>query len=168
MLLPTKVRLILDIWRYIFVAYVFIKKTLIGEMPEWWITRKRAQEFYKLWCRHDIESHHALLALCAGNPPVTDIFGGWVWYPHRCNISILAAQNMVIFRYIIDTHLADRLMVYSTTRRELRTASLVGYRCVALWRLSHFADDIFKRIIVNENTWISVICSLKFVQLTVF
>ena len=142
------------------------------------------------WWRHQMEIFSALLALCGGNPPVTGRFPSqrpvtrifdvsfglllnkrlskqsrrrWIEMPSRsswrhCNVS---------YRNSTD---GQDLLQYSFRATTVRAfTAFIQKRHITINSLRprqngrHFADDVFKRIFLNENGWISLKISLKFV-----
>ena len=91
------------------------------------------------WWSHQMETSSALLALCAGNSPVTGEF---------------SSQRPVTRRLMFS-------MIYASINGwagDLRCHG-VHYDITVMLRRrqngSHFADNIFKYISLNENFWIS-------------
>ena len=91
--------------------------------------------------------------------------------------AIALVMTSLQWRYQHDTHVLSNHQVKCQRAFRLSTAmrNAVGLWYPTLWWLpaintsrpkwngQHFADDIFKRIFVNENVWISIKISLKFV-----
>ena len=117
------------------------------------------------WWHHQMEAVFAVLALCAGNSPVTIRPVAW------------------IFAIFFDLHLYKRFSKQSWRRWfETSSSHSLGRHRNANWPIKaewcihaslntlrprpnrrHFADDIFKRIFSNQNVRIPINISLKFV-----
>ena len=136
------------------------------------------------WWRHQMKTFYALLALCAGNSLVTGEFPTQRPEPRRFDVFFDLRLNKQLSKQ-------SRRRWFETPSRSLwhhcnaihtDTYGLysVNYAhgshfVVVLSRLSlinilrprqngrHFADDIFKRIFLNENVWIPIEISLKLV-----
>ena len=104
----------------------------------------RAESRTNSWLRHATEARPPLLSLCEGNLsvicglPAQRIINVELWCVH---ITSVWFTWPLCYR---------RIYSYINTLRPRRNEQ-------------HFADDIFKRIFFNENVWISIKISLKFV-----
>ena len=94
------------------------------------------------WWRHQMATFSALLALCTGTSPVTGEF------PSQRPVT---RSFDVLFDLRLNTLLSkQRWGWWFNTLRPRQNGR-------------HFADDIFKYIFFNENVWIPIQISLKFV-----
>ena len=92
-----------------------------------------------------MKNRSALLALCEGNPPVSSsdaITAYTIWHTHANTYHKL---NIYVQRW-----LRPKILTDINTLRPRQNGR-------------HFADDIFKCIFLNENVWIPIKISLKFV-----
>ena len=114
------------------------------------------------WWRHQMETFSALLALCAGNSPVP------VNSPHKGQWR--GAWMFSLISACINAWVNNR-EAGDLRRHRGHYDAIVTYcfnsSCFNSsppgQNVRHFADDIFKCIFLNENVWISLKFSLKFI-----
>ena len=93
-----------------------------------------------LWWCYDMDTLIAL-TLCAGNPPVT-----YKCCSNKWNLALTFSTSL-------NKLLNKQLLVILRHLNTLRPRQEGG----------HFPDDVFKCIFLNENVWISIKISLRFV-----
>ena len=171
-------------WQFYALAFRFFKVTTAGiYFVLWWLHEYVKKEVAwqvkpqcsysfctKSWWRHQMEKFSVLLAICAGNSPVTGEF---------------PAQRPVMWSFDVffDLRLNKWLSKQSwawwfeTTSRPLWSHRNVIKLLSDINSLRpkqnfcHFPDNIFKCNSLNEKVWISIVISLKFflrVRLTIF
>ena len=86
---------------------------------------------------------------------LTILFIAWVSFAVASTCSYLWLMNGEYFQFILSTWLCD----ISSCNFHLHWFNALSPRRNG----QHFANDIFRRILFNENVWISIKISLKFV-----
>ena len=121
------------------------------------------------WWRHQMETFSALLAICAGNSPVSGEFPAQRPVTRSFDVFFVPRLNKPLSKqwwgWWFETlscplwrHCNVKYPFYGEMlHRDIFNSSLPGQDG------RHFADDIFKRIFVNEKFCILITISLKFV-----
>ena len=132
----------------------------------WHVLRVAIRISFVPWWRHQMEAFSALLAICAGNSPVSGEFpaqrpvtrGFDVFCDQRPN-KWLSKQS---WGWWFEMH-SPPLWHHCNAKQMLHaTATFNTLR--PRYNGRHFADNMFKCIFLNENVWIPNKISLKFVS----
>ena len=122
------------------------------------------------WWRHQMEAFSALLALCAGNSPVTGEFSSQRPVTRSFDVSFDLRLKKRLSKPPPPRHRWFETPSRPSWRHcnekppcwdQVPTHGLNTFRPRQNYR--HFADDIFKCIFLNENVWISLKISLNYI-----